>query len=205
MQKNNFGGLLIAVDGANGVGKTTLIGHICNALRNFDIEVFPTQEPTNTARGEFVRQIAETNGGEGLACLVAADRYFHLEDEIIPMLKKNKIVISDRYVFSSLLFQRMDDVNTDFILKINEQTICPDIQIVVTADENTIKERLDKRSKQANRFETEDKVSTEIAFLNEGLKVFKKLGIHVVIIENIADVGLTAMAAAKYILEVLGK
>lgn len=73
--------------------------------------------------GEFVRTFAEKNVGESLACLVAADRYSHLEKEILPAMQTEQVIITDRYVLSSLILQQMDGVNSDFILSLNSEAI----------------------------------------------------------------------------------
>lgn len=65
------------------------------------IEACFTKEPTDNELGCFVREYAERFDGISVACLVAADRYQHLRDEIVPQLEKGKIVITDRYVLSS--------------------------------------------------------------------------------------------------------
>lgn len=94
MREKNYKGLFIAFDGPNGVGKSTLIEYTKTALIEHGINVYITKEPTDTPLGKFIRRIAETLDSESLACLVAADRYQHLKDEIIPKLEKKQVVIS---------------------------------------------------------------------------------------------------------------
>lgn len=91
MIKNDYGGLFIAFDGPNGVGKSTLIEYVQAALSESGMNVWVTKEPTDTQLGKFTRQIAETLGGEGLTCLVSADRYQHLINEIIPKLEEKRL------------------------------------------------------------------------------------------------------------------
>lgn len=107
-------GFLVAFDGPNGVGKSTLIESVKTRLEFRGYAIYTTKEPTNTECGSFVRKFAESRSGIGLACLVAADRYEHIENEILPELKKGKIVITDRYILSSLILQQMDDVDGTF-------------------------------------------------------------------------------------------
>jgi dTMP kinase len=49
--------------------------------------------------------------------LFAADRFEHVEKEVIPALKEGKIVVSDRYVYSSLAYQGATGLNLDWIKK----------------------------------------------------------------------------------------
>ena len=139
MEKNNTSGFLIAVDGPNGVGKSTLIQAIKTTMEIRGFSIYITREPTNTEFGDFVRQYAESHSGISLACLVAADRYEHIRNEIIPELNKGKAVITDRYVLSSLILQGMDDVRDSFILNLNSEIIKPDLQVAVFANEDILK------------------------------------------------------------------
>ena len=86
-----------------------------------NINVYVTKEPSDSEIGTFTRNVAELFSGNTLACLVAADRYAHIEREILPQLQKGTIVITDRYILSSLILQPMDGVDTLFVEKMNKQ------------------------------------------------------------------------------------
>lgn len=179
MIKNIYSGKLIAVDGPNGSGKTTLIECLYNLLLEMKIDVYITKEPTDSELGVFLRQYAEDNKRIDTACLVATDRYQHLRKEIIPKLMQGSIVITDRYVLSSLILQCMDDVDEDFILDINRYIVRPDLQICVVANEKTIRNRLLSR-KKLTRFETNNQTNTELKFLNKGMEIIQKENIDIV-------------------------
>ena len=179
MIKNIYSGKLIAVDGPNGSGKTTLIECLYNLLLEMKIDVYITKEPTDSELGVFLRQYAEDNKGIDTACLVATDRYQHLRKEIIPKLMQGSIVITDRYILSSLILQCMDDVDEDFILDINRYIVRPDLQICVVANEKTIRNRLLSR-KKLTRFETNNQTNTELKFLNKGMEIIQKENIDIV-------------------------
>lgn len=200
MRRNNDKGLFVAFDGPNGVGKSTLIQHTQNALIENGIKVWTTKEPTDTLLGKFTRQIAETLGNESLTCLVAADRYQHLHNEILPRLEKEQVVITDRYILSSLILQRMDDVDADLILSVNSRIVLPDIQIVVKANRDIIQARLNERE-QLTRFEQGYRTSEELFYLKEGTEILKNLGIEIVEIENSGDI----YANISYIVEHIRK
>lgn len=151
-EKNKTKGFFVAIDGPNGVGKTTLLEAIEKSIKNEKILVYKTKEPTNSVLGRFIREISEKITGDSLAYLVSADRYEHLKNEIIPELEKGKIVITDRYILSFLILQVMDGVKDNFIFNLNSKIIKPDLQLAIFADEKVIQERLEQREK-LTRFE----------------------------------------------------
>lgn len=183
MEKNNYGGIFIAVDGPNGAGKSTLIECIGKVLAQRNLKVHITKEPTKTPLGDFTRQEAENLQQDSLACLVAADRYNHLSSCIIPHLKEGYIVITDRYVLSSLALQRMDNVDVEFILNINSNILFPDIQILVEADSEIIQQRLNQRN-QLTRFERGNRTLEELYFFRCGCDIISELGVKTVTIDN---------------------
>lgn len=198
MKTNEYGGMLVAIDGPNGVGKSTLIERLKVELENAGECVYCTREPTSTELGDFTRKFSEHVNGNCLACLVAADRYYHLSEEIIPQLEKEAIVITDRYLLSSLVLQRMDNVDTDFINKINEDILSPDIQFAIIADESTIHSRLQERS-YLSRFERDDKTNEELTFLLEGVEILSKMGVNAIVVNNNEDLHGNAKLMACYI------
>jgi len=183
MVDNIYVGKLITIDGPNGVGKSTLIEKLKERLEIKEYQVYVTKEPTDTELGKFVRSYAEEHGGISLACLVAADRYEHLKGEIIPQLKEGRIVITDRYILSSLILQRMDKVRSEFILDLNREILKPDLQIAVFAEEEIIQKRLAEREK-LTRFERGNQSSYEIKYLEDGVRLLKERGVEVLRIVN---------------------
>jgi dTMP kinase len=183
MKKNNFGGLLVAFDGPKGAGKTTLVKHVESALIEKKVSVWTTKEPSDTPFGKFIRPFSEEIESEGLACLIAAHRYHQLKTQIIPKLKNNYVILTDRYRLSSLILQRMDGVDTKYIFSINEKIIMPDIQIAVSADENILRERIAKRE-WITRFEQGNRTTEELRYLDEGCKILCDFGVSVISLDN---------------------
>ena len=187
MRKNSYDGKLVAIDGPNGVGKSTIIAAVAKKLQLlYAVDVFVTKEPTSTELGAFLRSFAEEEKGLGLACLVAADRYEHLKNEIIPMLEQRKVVITDRYILSSFILQGMDGVNTKFILDINDEIVKPDLQVALFADEKTIQSRLGERE-NLTRFEKNNQSGCELKYMNLGIKILMDLKTNIVNINNQCD------------------
>lgn len=126
--------LFVTFEGPNGVGKTTVIKDVAQKLGVLGYSVLRTKEPTGSSLGDFLRNAEELYGKETLACIAAADRYFHIEKEIAPALAVGRIVLSDRYVESSLVLQRLDGCSLEFIWSINSQILVPDLSIIFFAD-----------------------------------------------------------------------
>ena len=180
---HNTDGFFVAIDGPNGVGKSTLIAAIKNKMETAGYTVCTTKEPTDTKLGGFIRQFAENNSGKSLACLVAADRYEHISSEIIPELKKGALVITDRYVLSSLILQGMDGVGNTFILNLNSDIVKPDLQLAVFADEEVLQKRLADRM-ALTRFERGNQSGKELSYMELGIIELEKLNVNVMRINN---------------------
>ena len=71
--------------------------------------------------------------GHALACLVAADRYHHLDTEIRPERPPGSIVICDRYLASTLVLQARDGLAGPWLLALNEGIDLPDLAVILSA------------------------------------------------------------------------
>ncbi|MFD0857283.1 dTMP kinase [Actinomadura adrarensis] len=90
-------GVFLAVEGPNGVGKSTSARLLADRLAGRGFSVHLTTEPTRTRLGSLIRETEGELSGRALALAVAADRAAHVAVEIEPALADQKIVISDRY------------------------------------------------------------------------------------------------------------
>lgn len=102
-------GRLIALEGLDGTGKTTQIRLLAHHLSHLDLPVVLTREPTDGPFGQKIRQIIR-HGRQGLTPLeeldlFIADRRQHVQQVIHPALTAGKIVITDRYYFSTMAYQ----------------------------------------------------------------------------------------------------
>lgn len=125
-------GFFVVLDGIDGCGKTVHSKMLCEQLRVLDYDVAYTTEPSKSPIGQFIGQklLHETKVAPQIeALLFAADRFHHLTSEIIPMLDANKIVVSDRYVYSSLAYQGAQGLAPDWIKQINCFAIRPDLAL----------------------------------------------------------------------------
>jgi dTMP kinase len=147
----NHPGFLVTIDGPNGSGKTFLTEAMAKALRQTGAAVHSTRQPSPTPMGNFVRDAEVEIRGRALACLVAADRHHQSETEICSQLKAGKIVLCDRYVESSLVLQRLDDVEPEFIVAVNSGIPRPDLRIRLFAATDVLRERLAARAPDPGR------------------------------------------------------
>ncbi|SCF42399.1 dTMP kinase [Micromonospora matsumotoense] len=138
--------MLIVIEGPNGVGKTTIAGLLAQRLRHRAGQpVHLTTEPTRTRLGELLREAEAVIHGRALALAIAADRTMHVEDEIIPALDAGGIVVTDRYVQSSLVLQRVDAVDLREIWSYNRYVLQPAISLYLVDDPQVIVGRLAAR------------------------------------------------------------
>lgn len=104
------GARFITLEGGEGVGKSTQLRALAEALRARGIDVLTTREPGGSPGAEAIRSLLldgpdEGWGPEAEALLFAAARTDHLDKVIRPALQAGRWVLSDRFVDSSLAYQ----------------------------------------------------------------------------------------------------
>ncbi len=176
-------GLFVTIDGPNGVGKSTIVSGVTSRLRELGFAVLETNEPTASYLGQLVRRLEEEYRGRVYACLIAADRYYHLDHEVIPALLEDKIVLSARYIASSLVLQRLDNVDLEFIWALNSQIYIPDLSVILTAPANILQHRLDQRL-SLSRFEQAELRSTELSYYLDAVDFLSVRGFNILQLDN---------------------
>jgi len=160
VKKNPFSGKLIVFEGLDGSGKSTQVDLLDKFLRENDRKVHCTAEPTQYLIGGLIKSwIAQDwkSSPDCLQLLFAADRAYHLEKEVLPLLKKGVTVICDRYLFSSLAYGSLD-LDFDWLLKINQKFILPDITFFLDVSPELCLERMRKERFSIELFEKEEKL-----------------------------------------------
>ncbi|RKN10627.1 dTMP kinase [Streptomyces radicis] len=175
----NDKGLFVTVDGPGGVGKSTVVAATVAQLVDDRFTVFATREPTDTPLGNLARHGTETYRGMAMACLVAADRYQHLSTEIRPALMAGAVVVCDRYIASSLVLQRMDNITLRTIWELNRFADHPGLAVILTADPRVIADRLAGRGGPHSRYERlPDSSRIEYELYQEAAASLTSRGIH---------------------------
>jgi len=180
---NHYKGKFITFDGPNGAGKSTLIAEVSSLLSMAGVDLFLTAEPTDSPLGRFIRANEENYRGKTLAYFVALDRYLHLENEILPALINGKVVLCDRYIDSSLVLQRLDGLNFDFIWDLNKYFCVPDLSIILTARVEILEKRLLERDK-LTRFERQNSRGNELDYYLDAANYLSEHGFNVMTVDN---------------------
>jgi len=168
-------GLFIAIEGPNAVGKTTITSRLAVALRARGTAVHVTTEPSATTLGRLVRSAESYLTGRPLALAVAADRYAHVENEITPALRAGNVVITDRYVQSSLVLQRLDGLGLAEIWSYNAHVAVPDLSVYLEDDPDVIAARLLQRP-ALSRLEARGSPSRELALYRGAFRFLARRG-----------------------------
>ena len=107
LKKTIDGGLFIVIEGGDGAGKTTAANDLCNRLNNLGYDAMYTREPGGIKAAEDIRNILKTYELDDNArtLLFAASRALNVSQIIKPNLEKGKIVICDRYIRSTYIYQ----------------------------------------------------------------------------------------------------
>jgi len=154
-------GLLIAFEGGEGSGKTTQARLVAIWLRELGYDVEKTHEPGATKIGMRLRALLLDTSHTGMspraeALMYAADRAEHVASVIAPALARGAIVITDRYVDSSLAYQGAGrDLPVDEIARFNRWATggrIPDLTILLDMDPMA---GLSRRARSADRLEAE--------------------------------------------------
>ncbi len=155
------GGFFVVLDGIDGCGKSLHSRLLNEELLAAGYRTFRTMEPSNGVIGRFIRHSflhSQKTSPEIEALLFAADRFDHLHYEILPSLRGGRVVVSDRYVHSSLAYQGAQGVDLDWIRKLNSFAIKPDLSIYLDLSPDIGLRRKRGPSSVLEKFELQKKV-----------------------------------------------
>jgi len=153
-------GILIAIEGIDGAGKTTQTRLIAEALLKDGFSVVSLKEPTEGRCGIKIRSLA--NDGRNLNAkeemmLFLEDRKEDVEENIKPSLAEKKIVIMDRYYLSNIAYQGALGLDINEIRQMNERFApIPDLVVILDVAPSIGHSRLvNGRREKPNHFENE--------------------------------------------------
>ena len=157
-------GLFITFEGGEGAGKSTQIRLLAAALQNRGLPVLLTREPGGSPGAEATRHVllsgaAEKFGPEMEAILFAAARNDHVQQVIRPAVTAGKIVLCDRFMDSSRVYQGVTgNLQTDLMTNLERVAIDgmqPDLTIILDIDPAIGLKRAASRGAAADRYEKE--------------------------------------------------
>ena len=153
--------MFIVLEGIDGAGISTQARLLVVYLESKGKNVLLTKEPTNNEIGKLIRSALrkEWNASlEALQLLFVADRAQHLFSEILPALKEGKIVVCDRYFFSTIAYGMLE-LKKEWLKQLNERFLKPDITFILDVPASVSLERIKRAREQIELFEEEKKLT----------------------------------------------
>ena len=155
-------GVFICIEGLDASGKTTHAHRLVRNLRRKGFDALYTTEPSRGEIGRFIRtfilQRKRRVPSVVEALLFAVDRVDHVEKEIKPMLENGKIVVSDRYVYSTLAYQGAAGLDIKWIGEINRLALSPDLAIYIDVPPEVVVKRIRRKKSVMERLDTQRRV-----------------------------------------------
>ncbi|OGE75332.1 MAG: dTMP kinase [Candidatus Doudnabacteria bacterium RIFCSPHIGHO2_01_52_17] len=159
-------GFFVVFEGPDGSGQSTQVELLVNYLKAKGCKVLATKEPTLQSKaGKTIREALDEKiklGPQELQGLFTKDRASHLKNIILPALKRGKIVISDRYFFSSFAFGAANGVSLDWLVRMNKMFLHPDLTLILDVPAEVSVGRIEKRGKLKTLFEKKQKLEKVI-------------------------------------------
>jgi dTMP kinase len=153
-------GLLIAVCGLDGSGKTTQIKLLEEWFRVNDKAVMLTRQPSDYYRNdERVRTFLDFGHCPDmrvLALLSAADRKWSMATVVEPALTQGTSVISDRFLYSTLAYFSVRGLPLDYVIQLNEGVQKPDITVFLDIEPEETLDRVKARDGETLKYEERD-------------------------------------------------
>lgn len=142
-------GFFVCVEGLDASGKTTQAKLLTENLRRKGFDAVYTTEPSSGQVGRLIRSFVLNREDrvpiELEALLFAADRVDHVKGEIKPLLKQGKVVVCDRYVYSSLAYQGATGLDVEWIEYVNRFALRPDQAILLDVPTDVVLGRLKRK------------------------------------------------------------
>ena len=128
-------GKLIAIEGIDKSGKTTLANLLAEKLSSTGLRVTVTYAPWPPKITDVINEATSSGvDGEVETLLFAADRLLHIRRLIQPALEKGEWVITDRYVYSSIAYQPARGADRRWVEEVNRYAVKPDLTILLDID-----------------------------------------------------------------------
>lgn len=174
-------GRFITFEGGEGSGKTSAIHSLAKYLEEQGYDVLVTREPGGINIAEQIRQVILNKDNVEMdqlteAFLFAASRRQHLVEKVVPALEAGKIVLCDRFVDSSVVYQGYArEIGMEKVMNINEIVIngyMPHLTLFIDVLPETGMRRILENLRKVNRLDLEEKAFHQKVY--EGYHILAK-------------------------------
>lgn len=153
-------GILIVFEGIDGSGKSTQAEILLERLQEEDFDAVYFREPSKGKWGRKIKKKAlhsDSLSPEEELDLFQKDRRENVKKNLKPALKKKRVVILDRYYYSTIAYQGAKGIDEKLIRRMNEEFVVePDLVFIFDIDPQKGLERIENRKKKDRLFERED-------------------------------------------------
>lgn len=129
--------MFIVIDGADGTGKTTLAKRLAKIL-NGVYTCEPTEKPKKVSLQFFLK-----------------DRKKH-QQQIKLWLAQGKIVVCDRYKYSTIVYQQLEGDDVEELIRLNSEFLVPEVTYILNGDLDKIMESIERRGEPVEQYETRE-------------------------------------------------
>jgi len=162
MTKQTKRGVFICVEGLDGSGKTTQAKILVRNLRRRGVEAVYTTEPSAGKVGKLIRRFV-LNRQKRVpvaleALLFAADRVDHVEAVVKSLLEQGKVVVCDRYVYSTLAYQGAAGLSLEWIECVNRFALGPHLALFIDVPSDVVVKRLKRKKTVMETKRNQEKV-----------------------------------------------
>lgn len=162
-------GFFVVLEGIDGSGKTTIANLLLDKLSSKGFKVLYTYEPTDHEIVTLMRtKYRELRDPYVDTLVFALDRLIHVKEKISPYLSRGYIVISDRYMYSSIAYQSAMGAPMEWVMMVNQWALKPNLAIYLDIEPE---EALNRRRGLESRFPEFEKVE----FLRKVREIYLKL------------------------------
>ena len=190
-------GLLVVLEGIDGSGKTTQARRLLRRLRRRGREAAFFREPTRGRWGREIKRLAARAGSatpERELELFVKDRRENVGKNLVPALRAGKVVVLDRYYFSTIAYQGAKGLDTGRIRRMNEAfAVRPDLVLILDVDAEAGLRRIRGRRTRDELFERAD-------YLVEVARIFRSFrGPRFVLLDGRGDPRSVARAVWSFV------
>jgi len=152
-------GVLVVIEGIDGAGKTTQAKMLLHKLLKAGVDAVYFREPSDSRWGQEIKEKAvepDSLSPEEELDLFQKDRKENVERNLKPALQTNRLVILDRYYFSTMAYQGARGIDPQRIQETNEQfAVIPDLVFILDVEPGTGLKRIENRKRKEELFEHE--------------------------------------------------